>query len=205
MKLGNAWRWPSPEELVEWEAKIRQRHTRSISPGNQLMLIRAVRSQRKTIEKLARLLAAAEHPERASVLAVDPSRSTPDSVALPRSSGLSDERLAEDMRGMPDRYLGIAVVAAEVLAAGAVYDADALHAAAVIHHLVAEVSRTRDDAALGARLREAFSTVPSNAWITLSRIGVHIECTNGAVIVNDECQALAALLSRASAERTKTP
>lgn len=57
LKLGKEWKWPSPLDLDEWEAKIRARHTRSISPGNQLMLIRAVRSQRKVIEKLAKLLA----------------------------------------------------------------------------------------------------------------------------------------------------
>jgi hypothetical protein len=58
-RLGKSWQWPTPEELVDWEAKITQRHTRAISPGNQLLLIRAVRGQRKVIEKLTKLLAQA--------------------------------------------------------------------------------------------------------------------------------------------------
>ena len=57
MVIGKEWKWPSPDDLTDWEAKIRARHTRSISPGNQLMLIRAVRSQRKVIEKLVKMLA----------------------------------------------------------------------------------------------------------------------------------------------------
>ena len=57
MNIGKAWQWPTAEELVEWEAKIKHSHSRAISPGNQLMLIKAVRSQRKCIEKLVKLLA----------------------------------------------------------------------------------------------------------------------------------------------------
>ncbi len=57
------WAWPTPEELVEWEKKVTAKHTRSVSPGNLLLLIRTVRSQRKVIEKLTRLLEA-EHDVR---------------------------------------------------------------------------------------------------------------------------------------------
>lgn len=60
MNIGKKWMWPSPEELIEWETAIRRKHTRAIGPGNQLLLIRAVRSQRKCIEKLVKLLAIQE-------------------------------------------------------------------------------------------------------------------------------------------------
>lgn len=59
MKYGKEWKWPSDTDLIAWEDKVRGRNglVRSISPGNILMLIRAVRGQRKVIEKLAKLLA----------------------------------------------------------------------------------------------------------------------------------------------------
>lgn len=57
MNIGKAWQWPTEIELVEWETKVKDKHKRSIGPGNQLLLIRAVRSQRKCIEKLVKLLA----------------------------------------------------------------------------------------------------------------------------------------------------
>lgn len=68
MNIGKEWHWPNDHELIEWEAKVRGRNgnRRLLSPGHTLMLIRAVRSQRKCIEKLAKLLAAEQSAEPTS-------------------------------------------------------------------------------------------------------------------------------------------
>jgi hypothetical protein len=55
VKPPRMWQWPNDVELAEWEAKLAGRK-RSLSPGHQLMMVRAIRGQRKSIERLARLL-----------------------------------------------------------------------------------------------------------------------------------------------------
>lgn len=55
--LGKDWRWPTDDELSEWTLKVTARDKRMLSPGNTLLLIRAVRSQRRAIEKQTKIIA----------------------------------------------------------------------------------------------------------------------------------------------------
>lgn len=49
------WQWPTDVELATWEEKLKGRK-RSLSPGNQLLMVRAIRGQRKALERLTHLV-----------------------------------------------------------------------------------------------------------------------------------------------------
>jgi hypothetical protein len=134
--------------------------------------------------------AADVHPFVMAGNATDSPSGAPVLAALPPSSGLSDERLAEIGR-MNDR------------ADGAQYGLRAV----AIRDLLAEIARARSDAALGVAFRAALATVPGgqvsiDQWQGVpSAEGISV---SGDTVRNDATRALASLLSRSSADRTKT-
>jgi len=120
---------------------------------------------------------------------------------LPPSSGLSDERLAELRKSVMDARYDVD----EPLIYGRMGRAQIY-----VRALEAELDRTREDAALGAALRRALADVGNREVLELDTLcaldaAVIVDSFDLAHRYTDATKALAALLSRASAERTKTP
>lgn len=63
VKLGKEWHWPSETVLLDFERQLRV--VGSLKRGPATLLIKAVRSQRLSIEKLAKIIGSGRTEDRA--------------------------------------------------------------------------------------------------------------------------------------------